>query len=99
MKKENNTLHEFQKLAKLVYKNNWRYVWAVIVMCTIVFAFDALSPSIMTEQIFHALSLEDTEYLMKICIQIALVLGCMLLIGVVFFTYTDAWFILISNRS
>lgn len=68
-------------------------------MCTIVFAFDALSPSIMTEQIFHALSLEDTEYLMKICIQIALVLGCMLLIGVVFFTYTDAWFILISNRS
>lgn len=99
MKKLMDPLNRFQNLAKLVYKNNWRYVWAVVVMCTIVFVFDALSPSVMTESIFRALSLEDTQYLMKICMQIALSLGCMLLMGIVFFTYTDAWFILISNRS
>ena len=99
MKKLIHTLDRFHKLVKLVYKNNWRYVWAVVAMCIVVFAFDALSPSIMTEKIFHALSLENTGYLMEISAWIALVLGCMLLMGILFFIYPDAWFILISNRS
>lgn len=99
MRKLINALKKFLKLAKLVYKDNWRYVWAVVVMCVSVFVFDALSPSIVTEKIFYALSLEDTQSLMEICVKIALALGGMLLMGIIFFTYTDAWFVLVSNRS
>lgn len=99
MKKLICTISKFKQLTVLIYRNNWRYVWTVVIMCIIIFVFDALSPSIFVGMIFDALSLGDTQYLIETCLQIIPVLGVVLLVGLVFFTYSDAWFTLIANRS
>lgn len=84
MKKLICTISKFKQLTVLIYRNNWRYVWTVVIMCIIIFVFDALSPSIFVGMIFDALSLGDTQYLIETCLQIIPVLGVVLLVGLVF---------------
>lgn len=99
MKRVIHTLKSFIGLSKKIYKDNWRYVFCTIFVCTIVFLGDALFIPLINQNIFDILEQNDLYLLCRRCGLFMLVLLIVLGAATVLYLFSNAWFDLIANRS